>query len=79
MQNQQFFPMKVKFLKKTPTNPQDDMECCQYVYELWTVEGKKVGAAITIPVMKDSPMPELRSCLLSTLEPEEVLKKLSDT
>ncbi len=46
------------------------------MYEIFSLDGTKVGAGITIPVEEGKPMPELKSCILSSLEPNDVLKLL---
>ena len=66
-----FFPLKVELIKT-----QTGEKGCQYFYQLWTMDGKKVGAALTIPVKEDEPIPDLKSCILSTLEPEEIMRLL---
>lgn len=68
-----FYPLKVKLIKKGETSE----ESCQYFYQLYSLDGEKVGAGITIPVKEGDPMPDLKSCILSTLEPQEVVKLIS--
>jgi phosphopantetheinyl transferase len=66
-----FFPLKVE-LTKTQTGK----EGCHYFYQLWTMDGKKVGAGLTIPLNEGDSIPVLKSCILSTLEPEEMVRLL---
>jgi hypothetical protein len=66
-----FFPLKVE-LTKTQTGK----EGCQYFYQLWTMDGRKVGAGLTIPVKEGETMPDLKSCILSTRKPEEIVRLL---
>lgn len=71
--SQVFFPLKVELVKKADAPD----ECCQYFYEIYSMDGNKLGAGITIPVKKGESMPTLKSCVLSTLEPEAIIKILS--
>ncbi len=71
--SQVFFPLRVELVKKSEAPD----ECCQYFFQLYSMDGNKLGAGITIPVNKGEPMPALKSCVLSTLEPEEVIKLLN--
>ncbi len=71
--SQTFFPLRVKLVNKGEAPD----ECCQYFYQIFSLDGNKVGAGITIPVKKGEPAPVLKSCILSTLEVEDVIKLLN--
>jgi hypothetical protein len=68
-----FFPLRVE-LTKTQTGK----EGTQYFYQLWSMDGKKVGATLTIPIKEGAAEP-VKSCILSTLDPEDIMRLLEQS